>query len=89
MADIGSLYWAEEKVDELFHIYEQFLCKASTLQVPVREIAGKENLKFLSQELEEALAVIRSHQGPFEKTRIHEHAEILKDDLDRELSGLS
>ena len=88
MASIGTLNWAEEKVDEIFRRYEHYLCKAYTLQIDVIEVAGKENLKSLSQELDEALSIIANHKGPFGKTDAHEHAEILRDDLDSVLSGL-
>ena len=89
MATVGTLDWAEGKVDELFHQYVRYLSKAYTLQLDVGEVAGRENLKDLSYQLDEALSIIKNHESPFGKTDIQMHAEALKEDLDRVLSGLS
>ena len=88
MATIGTLQWAKETVYDLLQEYGSYLCKAETAQLTIKEYATKENLEVLSDRLDETLIILRMHESPYEKTDAHEYAEILRDDLDRVLSGL-
>lgn len=63
MAGVGTLNWAEEKIEEIEEKFNEYVDKAAEMGTSVREEAGRENLRELNYWLDEIIDLLENHSS--------------------------
>lgn len=61
MAGVGTFHWAEEKFEEIEQKFNDYIEKAEEMGTSVLEEAGRENLRELSNRLDDIIDVLENH----------------------------
>ena len=86
--DVGSLDWAETRLEIIRNKYMHYAKKAETEHITIREAAGRENLEGMLEEVEDISSYIAAYQKQYDRyNAIRNLAEVLGCELNEARHG--